>query len=82
MGPKKVLKIHWLQEPEYPIIRGEQLLEPGYVWAPYIPVLIPETIIEDSDEFRPRRGLLSRYVRTTVNNRFYGTISVGEIDAT
>lgn len=77
MVPKKVLKVHWLEEPEYPIIRGEQLLEPGYIFAPYIPL-----ILEPEEEFRPRRSLRSRYATTVVNNRFYGTISIGEIDET
>lgn len=74
MEPKKVLKVHWLREPEYPILRGEQFLESGYIWAPYIPVQV------ENPDFRPIRGLLSRYAR--VNNRFYGNINVSDLNGT
>lgn len=70
MIPKKVLKVHWLKGPEYPTIRGEQLLEPGLIWVPYIPVF------EESEEFRPRRSIKSRYATKVVNNSFYGVVNV------
>lgn len=81
MVPSKVLKIHWLKEPEFPNIRGEQFLEAGYIYAPYIPIQTTTTI-HDPNDFTPREGLMSRYATTMVNNRFYGTISVNDLDET
>lgn len=43
-------------------------LEDEYIFAPYIPM------VEDSSEFRPRRGMMSRYAERVVNNSFYGII--------
>ena len=53
--------------------RGEQLLEAGYVWAPYIPVMDLET------EFAPRLSVSSRYATREVNPNFYGRITVNEL---
>ena len=46
-------------------------MEAGFIFAPYIPR------VEDSSEFRPRRSLRSRYARTTVNNNYFETVTVG-----
>jgi hypothetical protein len=54
----------------YNVYRGKKYLEPGYVFAPYIP------IIQDPQEFRPRRTISSRYATRVVNNSFYGTVTV------
>ena len=53
--------------------RGEQSLEAGYVYAPYIPVTDLET------EFAPRLGVASRYATREVNPNFYGRITVNEL---
>jgi len=79
MVPSKVLKVHWLKEPEFPIIQGETFLEAGYVFAPYISVVRTQTIYDPND-FEPSERLLSRYARRVVNNRFYGTISINDIN--
>lgn len=51
--------------------KNQNFLEPGYIFAPYIP------LIEEPTEFRPRRSLRSRYTRTTVNNNYFETVTVG-----
>jgi hypothetical protein len=81
MVPNKVLKVHWLKEPEYPIIRGESFLEAGYIYAPYIPITTTQTIY-DSNDFTPSESIMSRYSRRVVDNRFYGTISVNDLNET
>ena len=60
-------------------IMGRKLLETGYIWSPYIPVQTEPIIIENED-FDPTDSILSRYATTTVNNRFYGHISVSDFD--
>jgi len=46
------------------MIKSPQHIEPG-------PLLIP-MILEG--EFRPRRGMMSRYAERVVNNSFYGIV--------
>lgn len=52
-------------------IRGEQLLEAGCVFAPYIPIGL-------EGEFQPRQSVASRYATRLVNSNFYDTITVNE----
>lgn len=47
--------------------KSQTFFESGYVYAPYIPMI-------DPSEFRPRRGMMSRYSQRVVNNSFYGII--------
>tara|TARA_R110001599_G_scaffold302230_2_gene507911 strand:- start:7 stop:258 length:252 start_codon:yes stop_codon:yes gene_type:complete len=47
--------------------KSQTFLEAGYVYAPYVPMI-------DPSEFRPRRGMMSRYAERVVNNSFYGII--------
>jgi len=50
--------------------RGSQTFEPGYIYAPYIPMMDLEST------FEPRRGLASRYATKMINNSYYGTITI------
>ena len=52
-------------------IRGEQLLEAGFIFAPYIPMVL-------EGEFQPRQSISSRYATKVVNPNFYGRITVNE----
>lgn len=47
--------------------KSQTFLEAGYVFAPYIPMT-------ELTEFRPRRGMMSRYAERVVNNSFYGIV--------
>lgn len=49
--------------------KGTTFFEPGYVYAPYVPMII------EPEPFQPRRSLASRYGTKMVNNSFYGTIT-------
>jgi hypothetical protein len=60
-------------------IMGRKFLEAGYIYAPYIPITIESTVYDPND-FQPSEGVMSRYARTVVNNRFYGHISVSDFD--
>jgi hypothetical protein len=55
--------------------RGNQFLEAGAVFAPYIP-LIMTPLIYDPDTFTPRKGLLTRYAKKMLRPEFYGKIYV------
>lgn len=45
---------------------------PGYVYAPYIPVT--ETPKLDYSDFKPSKNLASRYSAKTINGVFYSSI--------
>lgn len=53
---------------KYTIYKSPEYLGPGYVWAPYIPMIDFET------SFQPRQSLVSRYATKMVNNNYYSTI--------
>jgi hypothetical protein len=55
--------------------RGNQFLETGAVFAPYIP-LIMTPLVYDPTNFTPRKGVMTRYAKKVVRNDFYGVISV------
>jgi len=63
----------------YNVYRGVKSLETGYIYAPYIPLTLETTC--HSNNFQPTEGVQSRYATTTVNNRFYGHISVSDFDS-
>lgn len=58
--------------------KGNTFLEAGYVYAPYIPLQLTQTIVDPQD-FTPRKGLMTRYAKKMVNNRFYGVIVIDNI---
>ena len=60
--------------------RGQQFLETGAVFAPYIP-LIMTPLIYDPETFTPRKGLLTRYAKKMVRPEFYGTIQVSGLNS-
>lgn len=55
--------------------RGKSLLDTGYIYAPYIPMQLTPTVI-NPDNFAPVKGIMTRYAKKCVNNRFYGAIKV------
>lgn len=58
--------------------KGNTFLEAGYVYAPYIPLQLTQTI-QDPNDFTPRKGIMTRYAKKMVNNRFYGVILIDNI---
>ena len=59
--------------------RGNQFLEAGAVFAPYIP-LIMTPLVYDPNTFTPRKGLLTRYAKKVVRPEFYAKIYVSGLN--
>ena len=59
--------------------RGNNFLETGAVYAPYIP-LVQTPLVYDPVNFTPRRGVLTRYAKKVVRPEFYGKIYVADLD--
>ena len=55
--------------------KGKSLLETGYIYAPYIPMQLTPTIY-NPENFAPVKGIMTRYAKKCVNNRFYGAVKV------
>jgi hypothetical protein len=59
--------------------RGNNFLETGAVYAPYIP-LVQTPLVYDPVNFTPRRGVMTRYAKKIVRPEFYGRILVGDLN--
>lgn len=55
--------------------KGKSLLDTGYIYAPYIPMQLTPTIY-NPENFAPVKGIMTRYAKKCVNNRFYGGVRV------
>lgn len=55
--------------------RGQQFLECGAVYAPYVP-LVMTPLVYDPTNFTPRKGVLTRYAKKIVRPEFYGKVVV------
>ena len=75
-GRYQVYRDPWA--PDWSIIlghKGKSLLDTGYIYAPYIPLMLTPTIYNPNN-FAPVKGIMTRYAKKCVNNRFYGAIKV------
>jgi hypothetical protein len=59
--------------------KGNQFLETGAVFAPYIP-LIMTPLVYDTISFTPRKGIMTRYAKKMVRPDFYGKIEIAGLD--
>lgn len=55
--------------------KGKNFMDTGYVYAPYIPFQLTPVVL-DPDDFTPRKGIMTRYAKKVVNNKYYGLIKV------
>jgi hypothetical protein len=55
--------------------KGTSLLDTGYIYAPYVPLQLTPTMYNPFN-FTPIKGIMTRYAKKMVNNRFYGRITV------
>ena len=55
--------------------KGKSLLDTGYIYAPYIPMQLTP-VIYNPHNFAPVKGIITRYAKKCVNNRFYGGVRV------
>ena len=53
--------------------KGDSLLDTGYIYAPYVPMQLTP-VIYNSANFAPVRGIITRYAKKVVNNRYFGQI--------
>lgn len=53
--------------------KGDSLLDTGYIYAPYVPMQLTPTIYNTAN-FAPVKGIITRYAKKMVNNRYYGHI--------
>jgi hypothetical protein len=59
--------------------RGNNFLETGAVYAPYIP-LVQTPLVYDPVNFTPRRGVMTRYAKKIVRPEFFGKVLVADLD--
>ena len=59
--------------------KGGSYLETGYVYAPYVPLIVTPTIFAPED-FTPRKGVMTRYGKRMVRSDFYGTVTILDMD--
>jgi len=55
--------------------KGKTFMDTGYVYAPYIPFQLTPVVL-DPDDFTPRKGIMTRYAKKVVNNKYYGLVRV------
>ena len=65
--------------------KGSSFLESGFVYAPYVPLQVTPTIF-GTEDFIPRKGVMTRYAKKMVRPDMYGLVVVrgllGEAGAT
>lgn len=55
--------------------KGSSILESGYIYAPYVPMQLTPVMYNPFD-FKPIRGIMTRYAKKMILNRYYGKILV------
>ncbi len=55
--------------------KGSSFLESGYVYAPYVPLQVTPTIF-GTEDFVPRKGVMTRYAKKMVRPDMYGLVIV------
>ncbi len=55
--------------------KGNSFLESGYVYAPYVPLQVTPTIF-GTEDFVPRKGVMTRYAKKMVRPDMYGLVVV------
>ena len=58
--------------------KGKSLLDTGYVYAPYVPLQLTPTMYNPFN-FAPIKGIMTRYAKKMVNNRFYAKVNIDGI---
>tara|TARA_R110000868_G_scaffold102142_2_gene281299 strand:- start:18578 stop:20458 length:1881 start_codon:yes stop_codon:yes gene_type:complete len=60
--------------------KGSSFLESGYVYAPYVPLQVTPTIF-GTEDFVPRKGVMTRYAKKMVRPDMYGLVVVADLVA-
>ena len=67
-------------DPYFPVnkilvgLKGSTFLESGYIYAPYVPLILTP-VIYGQEDFTPRKGIMTRYGKKMVRADFYGTVT-------
>ena len=59
----------------------EDLIGGGYVYAPYVPIIV-SPIVADPEDRTPRRMVMSRYATEMIRGDFYGKVIVRSLNMT
>jgi hypothetical protein len=55
--------------------KGKSLLDAGYIYAPYVPLQLTPTMYNPFT-MTPIKGIMTRYAKKMVNNRYFGVVNV------
>lgn len=55
--------------------KGSSFLETGFVYAPYVPLIVTPVIYK-YDDLTPTKGVMTRYAKQLVRSDFYGTVTI------
>jgi hypothetical protein len=58
--------------------KGNSFLESGFVYAPYVPLQVTPTIF-GTEDFVPRKGVMTRYAKKMVRPDLYGLVVVQDL---
>lgn len=58
--------------------KGQSIVDTGYFYAPYIP-LMQTPVILDVNDFKPRKGLITRYNKSNFQNQNWSTVNIGDV---
>jgi hypothetical protein len=58
--------------------KGSSFLESGYVYAPYVPLQVTPTIF-GTEDFVPRKGVMTRYAKKMVRPDYYGLVVIQDL---
>ena len=67
-------------DPYFPVnkiligLKGSSFLESGYIYAPYVPLILTP-VIYGQEDFTPRKGIMTRYGKKMVRSDFYATVT-------
>ncbi len=70
-----------MKDPYFPVnkvligLKGSTFLESGYIYAPYVPLILTPVIYAQED-FTPRKGIMTRYGKKMVRADFYATVTI------
>ena len=58
--------------------KGTSFLESGFVYAPYVPLQVTPTIF-GTEDFVPRKGVMTRYAKQMVRPDMYGLVIIADL---
>jgi Major capsid protein Gp23 len=56
-------------------LKGDNFMDAGYAWAPYIPLQVTPSFLDPSD-FSYRKGMRTRYAKKLLRSEYYGSLKV------